>query len=94
MPRVHAIVEGIVQGVAFRAYTRQLARQLGLTGLVRNLYNGNVEVMAEGELPNLKTLCDWLQQGPPAAEVLNVKLDYSDTPQEFLDFRILHDYSE
>ena len=71
---IHVFVSGRVQGVCFRMYTQQQARILGLTGWVRNLADGRVEVMASGEEERLKTLQDWLQKGPEMAKVLNVDL--------------------
>jgi acylphosphatase len=70
----HAYVSGRVQGVCFRMYTQQQACLLGLTGWVRNLPDGRVEVMASGEEEQLKTLHDWLQKGPEMAKVLNIDL--------------------
>ena len=63
------IVRGKVQGVWFRASTRDVAVRLGLTGHARNLANGDVEVLAMGDAEAIATLADWLQQGPPLARV-------------------------
>ena len=66
-------VTGRVQGVAFRAYTRQKALQLGLTGYARNLHDGSVEVLALGLPQALAELERWLHQGSPAARVDGVR---------------------
>jgi acylphosphatase len=58
--RVHCIVTGIVQGVGFRYYTRDEAMRLGLRGWVRNLDDGNVEVVVEGPEEALQQLVTWL----------------------------------
>lgn len=68
-------VTGRVQGVFFRATTREQARRLGLTGYARNLPDGSVEVLACGEGPALQALQDWLRQGPPLAEVRQLRCE-------------------
>ena len=68
-------VEGRVQGVGFRAATRLQARALGLRGHARNLDDGSVEVLAEGEAQALEALAQWLEDGPPAARVARVQRD-------------------
>ena len=66
------IVSGHVQGVWFRVGTQEEARKLGITGWVRNLPNGCVEVLACGSESQLTQLFQWLQQGPPLAKVTEV----------------------
>lgn len=68
----HFLVSGRVQGVFFRASTQEMARQLGLTGWVRNLPDGHVELVACGEESGLSRLEHWLRQGPPHAQVKTV----------------------
>ena len=63
------LVSGLVQGVFFRATTREQAQQLGVTGYARNLPDGRVEVMACGADDRVAALCTWLQSGPPRARV-------------------------
>lgn len=65
-------VSGKVQGVFFRRATRQYALSLGLVGWARNLPDGRVEVVASGEKAQVQSLCDWLQVGPPHAQVIEV----------------------
>ena len=67
--RRRALVEGHVQGVFFRATTRRQARELGLSGWVRNLPDGRVEVVAEGRPAAVEALLDWARSGPPNARV-------------------------
>jgi len=76
-----AFVSGRVQGVYFRASTRDRARELGVTGYARNLADGRVEVLACGPIAAVEQLCAWLRQGPPAARVDVVVVD-TVSPQE------------
>ena len=69
---LHAWVAGRVQGVWFRQSTKNTALALGLTGWVRNLEDGRVEVMAQGDLNALRQLETWLNQGPELANVAEV----------------------
>ncbi|MGE4551723.1 MAG: acylphosphatase [Desulfovibrionaceae bacterium] len=68
-PQLHAVVTGKVQGVYFRAWTRDAALSLGLTGWVRNLPDGNVETVALGPAEVLERFRAMLRQGPPLARV-------------------------
>ena len=70
----HFLVSGQVQGVFFRASAESAARRLGLTGWVRNLRDGRVELVACGEAAPLEELERWLWQGPPRARVTEVKV--------------------
>ncbi len=87
--RVHLIIQGRVQGVWFRDSTRREARRLGLSGWVRNMRDGNVEVLAEGPAAQIRKLVAWCGHGPPSASVTQVR----ETPQpwrgEFTDFDII-----
>lgn len=69
---IHCLVSGRVQGVCYRAYTQREARRLGLTGWVRNLLDGRVEVMASGSPAALEEFRQWLHRGPPQAAVNGV----------------------
>lgn len=64
-----AYVSGVVQGVAFRWHTREKALELGVRGWVRNLRDGRVEVLADGDEDALERLFEWLSRGPAAARV-------------------------
>ncbi|HEX9051349.1 MAG TPA: acylphosphatase [Anaeromyxobacter sp.] len=75
--RVHLLVSGLVQGVAFRAYTVDEARRLGVSGWVRNLADGRVEAEAEGERRALDALVAFCRRGPPAAQVDDVQATWS-----------------
>ena len=71
-------IRGRVQGVWFRDSTRQEALRLGITGNAVNLKNGDVEVFACGSAEALDALCDWLQTGPPLAQVSSVETSEAD----------------
>jgi acylphosphatase len=75
MRRVRAIVTGRVQGVAFRAFTVDEARDRGLTGWVRNLADGSVELEAQGDDARVAELLAWCAHGPPAARVSGVAVE-------------------
>ncbi len=86
---VRAIVYGQVQGVYFRAFTSGHARELGLTGFVRNLPDGKaVEVQAEGERNKLERLIEYLKAGPPGARVEKVATDWSGYTGDYSGFSI------
>jgi acylphosphatase len=70
--RIHVLVRGRVQGVGFRWFVREAARELGLAGWVRNRPDGTVEVAAEGTAPMLGQLRDVLRNGPPGAVITSV----------------------
>jgi acylphosphatase len=88
--RAHLIVGGRVQGVCFRMYTVERARELGVTGWVRNRDDGTVEAVAEGEEDQVAEFESWCRHGPPYAHVTCFQSDRSAATGEFDDFRILH----
>ena len=84
----HIVVHGRVHGVCFRASTHAKALEFCLTGWVRNLSNGTVEVHAEGGRDSLDQLIKWCQTGPPSAKVSRCDLNWV-TPEGVDEFRIL-----
>ncbi|MEJ5203451.1 MAG: acylphosphatase [Anaerolineales bacterium] len=86
--RLHAIVEGYVQGVGFRMFVQRLASELRLKGWVRNTWEGNVEVVAEGNRADLEKLLAGLKVGPRSAHVTTVHQTWLPSTGEFSDFRI------
>lgn len=86
--RLHVSVHGYVQGVSFRYYTLHRAREMGLCGYVRNLWDGSVEVVAEGPRQSLEQLLSWLHQGPPGAQVEQVKVLWEQPSGEFGQFEV------
>ena len=86
--RVRLLIRGKVQGVFFRASTKDKAKQLGLKGFVRNRQDGSVEVIADGHEKELTKLIDWCQTGPDQAHVDFVEQDWQPYISEFEDFTI------
>jgi acylphosphatase len=84
--RVHVVVRGRVQGVYFRASTRDQADELGLAGWVRNRTDGSVELLAEGETAQLEQLVTWCHSGPRGAAVRDVTVEWQATAGEFVGF--------
>ena len=90
MSQFRAIVHGRVQGVCFRAETVTVARRLGLRGSARNLADGSVEVLAEGQDEILRELVAFLHTGPALAQVSRVDVDWKDRTPIGDDFRIVY----
>jgi acylphosphatase len=86
--RLHAFAEGIVQGVGFRFFVIHHAEELQLTGWVRNLWDGRVEVVAEGMKKPLETLLNLLEDGPTGANVSRVVSTWQKASGEFNDFSV------
>ncbi len=86
--RVHLLISGRVQGVYYRAHTRDEAKQRGLTGWVKNLTDGRVEAVVEGNVEDIQSLISWCRQGPPRAAVTDVAVEKETHQGEFSDFTI------
>ena len=88
--RLKLIISGRVQGVCYRWFTRDTAVELGLTGWVRNLPDGTVETVAEGEKEKLEQLLGWCRRGPDLARVTDIQAEWEEATGEFQDFSIRH----
>ncbi|MGH7881692.1 MAG: acylphosphatase [Candidatus Dormibacteraceae bacterium] len=86
--RLYAIIYGRVQAVGFRAFVYQLARSRDLSGWVRNGSDGTVECIVEGPRLELDRLLEELKQGAPAAQVKEVKADFSPAEGNLGDFEV------
>lgn len=84
----HFLIYGNVQGVGYRVATEHQAKSLELTGWVRNLPDGCVEILAQGDDKALQTLQDWLAQGPRFAAVQTVTMQNLDVCAELTHFEI------
>lgn len=87
--RARIFVSGRVQGVFYRDNTRRWASSMGLTGWVRNLPDGRVEALAEGNRENILELIERMREGPPMAWVESAEVSWEDYKGEFYDFRII-----
>lgn len=85
--RAHVFVSGRVQGVFYRATTRETARERGVDGWVRNLADGRVEAVFEGPEDAVESVVEWCHEGSPAASVENVDVEFED-PQGTDGFEI------
>lgn len=86
--RYHLIIKGRVQGVSYRMSAWEQAQRLGVTGWVKNLPDGKVELVAEGDISALRQLLAWSEQGPRFAHVTQVELTESEATGEFHNFDI------
>ena len=87
--RTRIVIRGLVQGVLFRREITNMARRTGVTGWVRNLQDGRVEAVAEGDKEMLDELVRFCRVGPPRAKVSGLEVEWSDFKGEFRGFRIL-----
>jgi acylphosphatase len=88
--RRRVIISGLVQGVNFRAYTRAAARQTGVKGWVRNLTDGDVEAVFEGESEKVNEMVAWCWKGPSYSRVAHVEVHQEEPTGEFRDFDITY----
>ena len=90
MKRVRIYVTGRVQGVFFRSYTRDIARQLAICGYVRNLRDGRVEILAEGTEDSLKKIVTWAKkEGSPYSRIDKTEEEWEDIEKpQFSDFQV------
>lgn len=86
--RITVRVTGRVQGVGFRNFTQMRARRLGVNGWVRNERDGSVRLVAEGARDALEDLVDAVKEGPRAARVENVSVDWKEPDDTFDTFRV------
>lgn len=86
--RTRILIRGLVQGVLFRREITDVARKIGITGWVRNLPDGRVEAIAEGEKELLDELVRFCHIGPSGARVSGVEVEWSDFKGEFRGFKI------
>lgn len=81
-------IRGVVQGVNFRYFTRRAALEHQITGWVCNLPDGDVEVVLEGKESNVRKVIAWCHEGPSAARVDEILIDWEDFRGEFSDFEV------
>ncbi len=88
LKRAEIILSGRVQGVGFRYFTRRRAAELGIAGWVRNLADGDVQVIAQGPADTLNDFISRLREGPPVATVLDVDIQYREVEPELDGFEV------
>ena len=88
--RAHVYVSGMVQGVFFRQKTKQQAESRGVTGWVRNLEDGRVEAVFEGEEDAVEALVDFCRRGPYGAVVTNVEVAFEGFAGGFRNFAVAY----
>jgi len=86
--RAHVFISGLVQGVFFRFETMRRARRRKVTGWVRNLPDGRVEAVFEGEKADVEEMISFCHVGPPGAVVRDIKVHWEEPTGEFKDFKI------
>ena len=87
--RTHIFVFGRVQGIGYRDGVRRKARKLGIFGWVKNLEDGRVEAVFEGEEDKIREIVEWARKGPFLAKVKNIDIVSEDFSGEFNDFKII-----
>lgn len=88
--RAHILISGHVQGVFFRDTTRRKAEELRVVGFVRNLPDGKVEMILEGEKSAIENMIEWARQGPDSARVENIETEWENFRDEFSSFSIIY----
>ena len=88
--RAHIFVSGRVQGVFFRDHTQKWASSLHLTGWVRNIKDGRVEALVEGDKEKIEELISRLNEGSPSSQVEKVDVTWGEHKKEFKDFRVTY----
>jgi len=86
--RAHLLIEGRVQGVAYRAFTRNVATKLGIYGWVRNLHDGRVEVLFEGKRELIEQAIQTCRKGPAGSFVTHIDVRWEEYSAEFKGFEI------
>jgi acylphosphatase len=90
--RAHVYLSGMVQGVFFRSETQDEASRRGVTGWVRNLRDGRVEAVFEGEKDKVAELIEFCRRGPRGARVTEVDVSWEDYKGEFQNFSVRYSY--
>ena len=86
--RAHVFLSGRVQGVFFRTTAKEWAEELGIRGWIRNLPDGRVEAVIEGDEDKVREMLELMKHGPPLAVVQDISVEIEEYKNEFHDFRI------
>lgn len=90
--RLHVFIDGHVQGVGFRYYVLEIVRNLDITGWVKNTYQEQVEVIAEGSRPTLEKLLYYLKRGPRSAIITQVTQEWKEATGEYSNFKVRYPF--
>lgn len=90
MYQARLLITGKVQGVFYRASCQEIAQRLGLNGWVKNLSDGNVEALAQGEKEKIENLIAWCKKGPPGAVVSNLDVNWETVVKQITSFNIVN----
>lgn len=90
---VRLLINGKVQGVYFRLNMQEIAKKNSVFGWVRNLTDGRVEALLEGNKDSVNQVIEWSKKGPENARVVDLKIDYLQYEGKFVDFEVQHDES-
>lgn len=85
---IHCVVSGLVQGVFYRSNTEKEANKLGLTGWVKNLSNGDVEAVINGDEEKVDAMLEWMYQGPTMARVDNIAVTRVNPEENYSSFSV------
>jgi acylphosphatase len=88
--RAHVLISGRVQGVWFRASTKEKADELKIKGWVKNTPDGKVEAVFEGPKEKVEEIIKWCHHGPVLARVTNIDIKWEKPTKEYTDFRIVY----
>lgn len=86
MIQAHIFISGRVQGVRFRYFIQQNAQDLGVAGWVKNLPDGRVEALFQGEAQDIKRIVELCKKGPPLALVTNINIEWDEVEEPFENF--------
>jgi acylphosphatase len=89
MTTYHYIIQGRVQGVCYRYYAKKSAKELSINGTVKNLFNGDVEIYAQGDEENITIFEKFLNNGPSLSRVKKIIKEKFDCENRFSDFEII-----
>jgi len=89
--RAHILVSGRVQGVFFRENTQRKAKKLGINGWIKNLSDGKVEAVFEGDKKSVGKIIEWVKNGPILARVESIDIEWQEYFGEFTDFEIRYE---
>ena len=89
MYQAHILISGDVQGVYYRVSCKEYAIGVGVKGWVRNLDNGNVEALAQGEKEKIERFLEWCKKGPPQAKVEEIKITWQEANGPFNGFSVI-----